>query len=107
MQRVLRGRCRPYTERAVDPSIPSAFVSDASKRLGIPEEPWTRGKIVGVAKSFTWAGSPLFVVRTASISTVDRRPHGVHPDRPLRDRVVVDLLALVPQSDNLFMSPAS
>jgi hypothetical protein len=62
----------------------------------------TDGKIDAVAKSLTLAGSPLFAVRTASNSTVDRLPRGVHPDHPLTDRAVVDLSALVPQSGNVF-----
>jgi hypothetical protein len=66
----------------------------------------TGGKIAAVAKSFIWGGSPLFAVRTASNSTVDRLPRGVHPDHPLSDRAVVDLSALVPQSDNLFVRRA-
>ena len=67
----------------------------------------TGGKYVAVVKSLTWVGSPLFAVRTASHSTVDRLPHGVHPDHPLSDRAVVDLSALVPQSGNLFAHHAS
>jgi len=66
----------------------------------------TDGKIVAVAKSFTWAGSLLFPVRAASISAVGRTPHGVHLNRSPSGRVVVDLSALVPQSDNLFARSA-
>jgi hypothetical protein len=66
----------------------------------------TGGKIAAVAKSFIWGGSPLFAVRTASNSTVDRLPRGVHPDPPLSDYAVVDLSALVPQSGNMFVRPA-
>jgi hypothetical protein len=66
----------------------------------------TDGKIVTVAKSFTWAGSPLFALRATSHSTVDWLPHGVHPNGPLSDRAVVDLSALVPQSGNMFVRPA-
>jgi hypothetical protein len=65
------------------------------------------GKIVAVVKSLTWVDSPLFAVRTASHSTVDRLPQGVHPDHPLSDRAAVDLSALVPQSGNLFAHRAS
>ena len=67
----------------------------------------TGGKYVAVVKSLTWAGSPLFAVRTKSHSTADRLSHGVHPDHPLSDRAVVDLSALVPQSGNLFAHHAS
>jgi soluble lytic murein transglycosylase-like protein len=67
----------------------------------------TGGKYVAVVKSLTWVGSALFAVRTASHSTIDRLPHGVHPDHPLSDRAVVDLSALVPQSGNLFAHHSS
>jgi hypothetical protein len=67
----------------------------------------TGGRIVAVAKSFTWAGSPLFTVRAASKQTIGRSPHGMLPDRPLRERAVVDLSALVPQSGSLFVRRAS
>jgi hypothetical protein len=67
----------------------------------------TGGEFVAVVKSLTWAGSPLFAVRTASHSAVDRLPHGVHPDHPLSDGAVVDLSALVPRSGNLFVHRAS
>jgi hypothetical protein len=66
----------------------------------------TDGKIVAVAKSLTWAGSPVFAVRTASNSTVDRLPRGVQPGHPLSDGAVVDLSALVPQSGNMFVRSA-
>jgi hypothetical protein len=65
------------------------------------------GQTVAVVKSFIWAGSPLFAVRMASNSTVDRPPHGVHPNHPLSDRAVVDPSALLPQSGNLFAHCAS
>ena len=61
------------------------------------------GKIAAVAKPSTFAGSPLFVVRTASNSTVDRPSPKARPDRRSSSRAVVDLSALVPQSSNLFV----
>jgi hypothetical protein len=67
----------------------------------------TSGKVAAVAKSFTWAGSSFFVVRTASISAVSRTPHGVRLNRSASDRVVVDLSALVPQSGNLLVRRGS
>jgi len=63
------------------------------------------GKIVTVADSLSLARSPLFVVRTASNSTVDRPPLGVHTDRLLSDRAVVDLSAVAQQSSSLFKRP--
>jgi soluble lytic murein transglycosylase-like protein len=67
----------------------------------------TGGKIAAIAKSINWTGSPLFAVRIVRNSTVDRLPHGVHPDHPLSNRAVVDLSALVPHSGNLFAHRAS
>ena len=61
------------------------------------------GKIVAVAESFTFARSPLFVVRSASSPSDNRPSPGARPDRPSNGRPVVDLSALVPQSGNLFM----
>jgi hypothetical protein len=40
----------------------------------------TGGKAAAVAKSFTWASSSFFVLRTASISAVSRTPHGCAPE---------------------------
>jgi hypothetical protein len=67
----------------------------------------TGGKAAAVAKSFTWASSSFFVLRTASISAVSRTPHGVRLNHSASDRVVVDLSALVPQSGNLFVRRGS
>lgn len=67
----------------------------------------TGGKIAIMAKSPTLASSPLFIVRIASISTVDRPSPDVRPDRRSSGRAVVDLSALVPQSSNLFVHLAS
>jgi hypothetical protein len=67
----------------------------------------TNRKIAGVARSFTSAGSALFVVRSASISTIGQPPRSAHPNRPRNDRAVVDLSALVPQSGSLFVRPAT
>jgi hypothetical protein len=65
------------------------------------------GKIAAVAKPSTLAGSPLFVVRIASNSIVDRPSPNVRPGRRSNGRAVVDLSALVPQSSNLFVHLAS
>jgi Transglycosylase SLT domain len=67
----------------------------------------TRGKIAAVAKPSTLTGSPLFVVRIASNSTVDRPSPNAWPDRRSSGRAVVDLSALVPQPSNLFVHLAS
>ena len=63
----------------------------------------TGGKIAAASKPSTLAGSPLFVVRIASNSTVYRPSSKARPDRRSSGRAVVDLSALVPQSGNLFV----
>jgi transglycosylase-like protein with SLT domain len=93
----------PATGRPL-PDETQAYVATLAPLIGIKQ---TGGRIVVVAKSFTWAGSPLFAVRAASKSMIDRPPHGMHPDRPLTQRAVVDLSALVPQSGSLFVRRAS
>jgi hypothetical protein len=86
------------------PDETQAYVARLSPTI---EGKQTGGKIAAVAKPSTSAGSPLFVVRIASNSTVDRPSPGVRPDRPSSGRIVVDLSALVPQSSNLFVHLAS
>jgi hypothetical protein len=71
------------------------------------EDKQTGGKIAAVAKPSTLAGSPLFVVRIASNSTVDRPSPNAQPDRRSNGRTVVDQSALVPSSSNLFVHLAS
>jgi hypothetical protein len=67
------------------------------------EREQTGRKTATVAKPSTLAGSPLFVVRIASNSTVDRPSPNARPDRRSSGRAVVDLSALVPQSGSLFV----
>jgi hypothetical protein len=67
----------------------------------------TGGKVAHVAKPSTLAGSRLFVVRIASNSTVDRPSPNARPDRRSSGRAIADLSALVPQSCNLFVHPAT
>jgi hypothetical protein len=50
----------------------------------IIESKQTGGKIVAIVRSLRWIPLSLFVARTASNSSDDRLPHGVHPDRPPR-----------------------
>ena len=61
------------------------------------------GQIATAADLVTLVRSPLFVVRSASSSADDRSSPGVRPDGPSNGRPVVDLSALVPQSDDLFV----
>ena len=67
----------------------------------------TNVQIGAVARSFAWANSSLFATRTASISSDRRSSAGVRSNRSSRTHAVVDLSALVPQSGNLFVRPAS
>jgi|SRR5712664_553599 len=90
------------------PDETQAYVATLAPLIGSKQ---TGGRIVAVAKSFTWAGSPLFAVRAASKSIVNRPQVGTHPDRLLSERAVVDavvdLSALVPQLSTLFVRRAS
>jgi hypothetical protein len=65
------------------------------------------GKIVTIARPFSWAGSPLFAARTENKPADGRPTHGMHPEHSTSVRTVVDLSALVPQWDNLFVHRAS
>jgi hypothetical protein len=62
--------------------------------------------IGAVARSFAWANSSLFAVRTAGISPDSRSPADMRQNRSSRVHAVVDLSALVPQSGNLFVRRA-
>jgi hypothetical protein len=63
-------------------------------------------KIVAVADSPTSVRSPLFVARSANSSSDNRALPSARPERSSNVRPVVDLSALVPQSNNLFVHHA-
>jgi soluble lytic murein transglycosylase-like protein len=86
------------------PDETQAYVARLSPTI---EGKQTGGKIAAVAKPSTLAGSPLFVVRITSNSTVDRPSPNARPNRRSSDRAVVDLSALVPQWSNMFVHLAS
>ncbi len=88
---------------ATDRPLPDETQEYVARLALTVEGKQTGGKIAAVVKPPTLAGSPLFVVRIASNSTVDRPSPSVRPDRPSNVRPVVDLSALVPQSGNLFV----
>jgi soluble lytic murein transglycosylase-like protein len=67
----------------------------------------TGGNTAALAKPSALVGSPLFVVRIASNSTVDWPSPNARPNRRSSGRAVVDLSALVPQASNLFVHLAS
>ena len=58
-------------------------------------------KVASIARS--WTEAPLFVGQENSAPTVDQSTHPVQPNPPAKDRRVVDVSALVPQSDSLFV----
>ena len=86
-----------------DRPLPDETQEYVARLAATVEGKQTGGKIAIVAKRPTLAGSPLFIVRIASNSTVDRLSPDVRPDRRSSGRPVVDLSALVPQSGNLFV----
>jgi hypothetical protein len=88
---------------ATDRPLPDETKEYVARLAPTVEGKQTGGKIVAVAKPSTLAGSPLFVVRIASNSTVDRPSPNARPDRRSSGRAVVDLSALAPQSSNLFV----
>lgn len=88
---------------ATDRPLPDETQEYVARLAPSVEGKQTGGKIAVVEKPSTLAGSPLFVVRIASNSTVDRPSPKARPDRRSSGRAVVDLSALVPQSSNLFV----
>ena len=91
---------------ATDRPLPDETQEYVAKLASTVEGKQTDGKIAAVAKPSTLAGSPLFVVRIASNSTVDRPSPNARPDRRSNVHPVIDLSALVPQSGNLFVHHA-
>jgi hypothetical protein len=63
-------------------------------------------QFAAVAKSFAWANSSLFATRTLGISSDSRSSDDLHQHHSSRAPAIVDLSALVPQSDNLFVRRA-
>jgi hypothetical protein len=92
---------------ATDRPLPEETQGYVARLAPTVESKQTSGKITAVSKSSTLSGSRLFVMRIVSNSTVDRPSPGASPDRRSSGRAVVDLSALVPQSGNLFVHPAS
>jgi hypothetical protein len=99
------GRYENYL--ATDRPLPDETQEYVARLAPTVEGKQTGGEIAVVAKPSTLAGSPLFVVRIASNSTVDRPSPNARPDRRSSGHAVVDLSALVPQSSNLFVHLAS
>ena len=51
----------------------------------------------------SWTQAPLFVVQDESITAVDQAPLPLRPNLRSNDRRIVDVTALAPRSDNLFV----
>lgn len=62
--------------------------------------------VVDVADANAWTRAPLFIARAESTPTADRPSPDVQPDRRQTSRSVVDLSAITPQSDGLFVRRA-
>ena len=58
-------------------------------------------KVASIARS--WTEAPLFIGQENSAPTVDQLTHPLQPNPPAKDRRVVDVSALVPQPDSLFV----
>jgi len=86
------------------PDETQAYVAALTPIIGVSR---IGRKVPAVAKSFTLARSPLFVVRTASNLTSSQSLPSVRSGHSSSVRSVVDLSALVPQSGNLFVRRAS
>ncbi len=85
------------------PDETQAYVAKLTPMIGVS---FIGRKVAAVAKSFTLARSPLFVVRTAG-NLAGQSSSGVRPVHASSVRTIVDLSALVPQSGNLFIHRTS
>jgi hypothetical protein len=92
---------------ATNRSLPDETQEYVARLAPTVEGKKNSGKIAAVAKPSTLAGSPLFAVRFASNSTIDRASPHARLDRRSSGRAVVNLSALVPQSSNLFVHLAT
>lgn len=101
------GPARYESHLATDRPLPEETQEYVGRLAPAVEDKQTGGKIAAMVKPPTLAGSPLFVVRIASDSTVGRLSPSARLDRRSSGRAVVDLSALVPQSSNLFVRVAS
>ena len=61
------------------------------------------GAVAVVVNPQTWTRAPLFIAPPESTPAADRSSPGVQPEHGLTSHSVVDLLAIAPQSDGLFV----
>lgn len=90
------------TGRAL-PAETRAYVAALAPLVG---EKQADSAVVAVADSQPWTRAPLFIARVESTPTADRQSPDVQPDRRQTGRSVVDLSAIAPQSDGLFVRRA-
>jgi soluble lytic murein transglycosylase-like protein len=67
----------------------------------------SNAQIGDVTRSFAWAKSSMFAMRTAGISPESSSPTDMRQNRSSRAHGVVDLSALVPHPGNLFVHRGS
>lgn len=61
------------------------------------------GTIFVAADPPAWTSAPLFIARADTGSSAEEQVASVQPDRPTQGRAIVDVSALAPQSDGLFV----
>ena len=64
------------------------------------------GAVLAVADPQTWTRAPLFIAPAESTQAADQPSPGVQPEHRLTSGSVVDLSAIAPQSDGLFVRRA-
>ena len=60
-------------------------------------------KIQVASTAHSWTQAPLFATQDESKPAVDQAPLPLRPNLPSNDRRIVDVTALAPRSDNLFV----
>jgi hypothetical protein len=90
------------TGRAL-PAETRAYVAALAPLIG--DQP-ADGAVVAVADPQAWTRAPLFIARAESTPTADRPSPDVQPDRRQTGRSIVDLSAIAPQSNGLFVRRA-
>ena len=87
------------TGRAL-PAETQSYVAALAPLLGGKQ---AGGAVVAVADPQTWTRAPLFIAPAESTQAADRSSPGVQPEHGLTSHSVVDLSAIAPQADGLFV----
>ena len=95
------GRCEEHlaTGRAL-PAETQAYIAALAPLAGGKQ---ADDAVVAVADPQTWTLAPLFIAPAESTPAADQPSPGMQPKHGLTSRSVVDLSAIVPQSDGLFV----